>query len=111
MIIDYNDVDEDYVLKDGEALRVPLLLMDSAPSNRAVRVDDNFAMQGHRPGYVVCTDAARSERIERQRSHDAELSNRWRSCSVVTTKTAATDNLASARARRDERLANRWRHR
>lgn len=101
--------DDDDVLQDGQQISVPLQLMDHAPRIPAARVDDNFAMQGHRPGYVVIADAARSERIERQRAHDAELSKRWRGVKAAGAPPA--DSLALARARRDQRLTNAWRHR
>jgi len=96
---------DDDVIRDGQTGRVPIMTMDSAHRALQLRIDDNFApaMQGHRPGYALISDAARDERIERQRAHDAELSARWRS-GLPATETPTAQTLATARARREDRL-------
>jgi hypothetical protein len=82
----------DDVLRDGERLRVPLLLMDGAararPARRGVRplpiIDSRqLATARHRPGSIPLTDAARDRHETLIRDRDLRLSQNWRTLGGV----------------------------
>jgi hypothetical protein len=96
--------DDDDMLRDGETMTVPLILMDSAPTDPTVR------LEGHRPGYAVLSDAARNQRIERQRSQDAALNGRWRGTDASENLTVDTRG-STPRERYQARISSAWRRR
>lgn len=97
--------DDSDMLKDGEVLRVSMMLMDGVP--RAVTGRSTpVSMVGHRPGSLPLTDAQRSERVERQRAYNDEVSQRWRSHAPQAPGKPRPD---TARARYQDRLTNAWR--
>lgn len=91
------------VLRDGEVLRVPTLLMDSA--QRAVAAETSAAMaQDHRPhfGRLATDEAARRDKM--YADADKRLSDRWRAPQTNDAQPVATY------ATYDSRVASAWRH-
>lgn len=65
------------ILKDGERIRVPMVMMDSAPRHSIHDGMGNAA--GHKPGFVFSADAAALATREAARSeYLAYLKDAWR---------------------------------
>lgn len=65
------------IAKDGEIVRVPLLMMDAqqrAVANQRTVKD----VRHHRPHEAVLTDAERVKRMTRVAMDKQRLSNRWK---------------------------------
>ncbi|MGM5051335.1 hypothetical protein AB8A20_20850 [Tardiphaga sp. 604_B6_N1_1] len=92
--------DGDAILKDGEVLNVPMLVMDHAPPQ----------IERHAPGAMVVGDADRDERqrpIEIRKRH---LSEAWRSpiTQQADLPTEHPANVDAAYEAREQRLVNAW---
>ena len=97
---------DDEIVRDGQVVRVPLTIMDGAA---------NIARAGlvrHSPGYAVLSDAERLQRIERQQTKDAQLTDSWRSPlpGRTTASTPTADSNRSPRDRYISRVANAWKN-
>ncbi len=67
--------DDDYLLKDGESLRVPTVFMDAR--QRAI-TDALGGEAGLRPGLVVGTSQHDAERERAYEQRDKELGEAWK---------------------------------
>jgi hypothetical protein len=81
-----NDDDDDLILRDGERLRVPMVMMDSWQRemvDRFARLHDGAGNAvGRRPGFVV--DAAAGRDLSFYDQYDAEVGEAWRSPQIGT---------------------------
>lgn len=110
--------DEDnYVVKDGESIRVPLLdsvqrdIMEHALTPREPM---------RAPGYVQVADSDYESREQRRHDHKQRLSDAWKHPPALDAvrqdakPVASTLNAADAREdaydRRDRQLTDAWRH-
>jgi hypothetical protein len=73
------EVDDAYVLRDGEAFVIPLNMLDS--KRRVSMIHDSRGQPaGSRPGYLLRDDGpAERELEEARRQYKADISERWRS--------------------------------
>jgi hypothetical protein len=80
------EVDDDYILADGETLMVPLNFMDA---RRSMIHDGHGNVAGQRPGFLFCddelTEAAREAAYQ---EYAATVSERWRKGQPKQTETA-----------------------
>jgi hypothetical protein len=111
------DDEEGRILKDGERLRVPMLLMDSLQRDIANNTRPAIL---HRPGPLPITDAhARQKRCE---ARDARLADAWRTGTPDAANEGGAneggaaprpnngpDAPTTARIARDARLEQAWR--
>lgn len=69
--------DNDEIARDGQVVRVPMMLLDSI--QRSVAAGTTIIdTAGHRPGSLVMTDADKQKRSALYDSHDATLSGAWK---------------------------------
>src|SRR5262249_36956834 len=74
---DRDDDDDDYVLKDGERVRVPMLVRDSATT--AIDYCSTDPLAAHRPGFRRAADAGVRDASERAyREMVARSTGEWR---------------------------------
>ena len=122
-------LDEDGILRDGFSVMVPMTMRDGSltPLQRSIaqnaRLHDghgNYAVVGHRPGYVFSTDASLNDAKERAyAAYDVELRDAykhpqgWRgdfdASNEAHDATAAMDERERAYAAYDAAIANAWR--
>jgi hypothetical protein len=116
--------DDDKVVKDGQSVRVSMVMMDSFDSiQRAVfaahQVKRNEAFDAkmrNSPGFVEVTDEERAATAKVLADRDARLSNAWKHPNPTvdaappakTDATQANDAESAYEARR-HRLENAWR--
>jgi hypothetical protein len=125
------EVADDYVLKSGERLALPLSFMDhdTREQRRALGLTDAYGVvpAGHRPGYIFVADAAlRDAAAIAYEERNEWLQNAWRHRhahaddqdederpSLPRSCTLADAQAAAERAYEDkiERLKNAWRDR
>lgn len=109
-----NQDDEDKVLKDGQSLRVPVFMMDSALDTvqRAIIAAQQPETR-HAPGSLPLTDADRASREELYLRRDKKLTDAWKNAPPLEpaqAKTAIVPTSSAERyAARDARLENAWR--
>ncbi len=112
-LIDGNEILEDgetiSVARDGQTVRVPIMLMDSRPA----------PVPPHKPGFLATNDAERAALDIAHAVRDKRLSDAWRNPEPVDPAFAAapkaptpsvaltSDQLYSAR---DKRIEGAWRH-
>jgi hypothetical protein len=113
------EVGDGYILRDGEAMMVPLQFMDA---RRPMFHDGNGHPAGQRPGFLY-SDA--NEQAERMRdaayaAYDADISTRWQSQrwqsqpskpAPAPQRTFANprDAVADAYRQYDKDISERWR--
>ncbi|MDP2410072.1 MAG: hypothetical protein Q8M26_07280 [Pseudolabrys sp.] len=103
-----DDDEETGIVKDGEVLRTPMLVMDRYRREAAPKPALDAA--AHRPGSRAITDADREKRIALYDGHAKKQSERWRQpAAVAPTKPSATTNAADHYDAYDRRTADRWR--
>ena len=122
------DDNDKRVLKDGESLRVNVMLMDGvrreiAGATTSLRNFDGTPA-GHKPGYVTTSDAERERRAALYAAHDAKVSSAWqqpapsqadhssksgRSAQGDPPSRAANNDRAAAYAADDKRISEAWR--
>ena len=105
------------VLQDGEVLRAPLLLMDSAIQETADQVRKAFADADdgimHKPGYVktgISDAIAKTQQVLRDDRLD-KMQDAWKNPPPLEIKKDAAVPLADvdvAAARRDQRIRDAW---
>ncbi|HMF29322.1 MAG TPA: hypothetical protein VKE42_11155 [Candidatus Cybelea sp.] len=94
-----DDDDDDYVLKDGERVRVPMLVRDSATT--AIDYCSTDPLAAHRPGFRRAADAGVRDASERAyREMVARSTGEWR-----TPQRVEQDREAACVAARDEVLS------
>jgi hypothetical protein len=129
------DVDEDEaldatgVLRDGFSVTVPMTMRDGSltPLQRSIAQNarlhnghGNYAVVGHRPGYVFSTDASLNDAKERAyAAYDAELRDAYKHPQGCRVDIDASDEAHDATPVLDERerayaaydvaIANAWR--
>ena len=70
------EVDDDYIIQDGESFTVPLTMMDAM---RGMIHDGNGGPAGQRPGFLVRDNEADDQAVEAAyREYAATVSERWR---------------------------------
>lgn len=118
-IRDLTELDDGYIMADGESIRFPMQFMDSAPQG-AILYDSAVPDVRHRPGQVTLGD---HDRDRRQALIDAErtrLSNAWQNApSLISadhrasvgdaTVPYSTNDPDAAWARNCARLSSAWR--
>ncbi|MDR6657786.1 hypothetical protein J2W51_000328 [Tardiphaga robiniae] len=92
--------DGDNILKDGEVLNVPMLLMDHAPPQ----------ITRHAPGAMIVGDADRDERERTIETRKQQLSEAWRSpvAQQADLPTEPPADVDAAYEAREQRLVNAW---
>ncbi len=86
---DFGPDDIEYVLADGESVRVETLFMDAMPV---------FNSAGHRPGEVSLADSERDRRADMYADHKAWLSQQWQNTPPLAADAArAPINTGDAR--------------
>ena len=71
------EVDDDYIIQDGESFTVPLMMMDAM---RGLIHDGNGGPAGQRPGFLVRDNEADDQAVEAAyREYAADISQRWQS--------------------------------
>ena len=107
------------VVKHGDSIRVPVLLMDAAPdvaaiTRKALADAERSQAAMHRPGSVALTDADRDAREKALAARDARLVGAWKNPPTLdtagTAKPAPTTPSGDAADRRDARLRDAWRN-
>jgi hypothetical protein len=111
--------DRDGVLKDGETLRAPLLLMDAAMQETADQARKAFADADdgimHKPGQVRSNinDALAATKEVLRDERKTMMANAWkhpRAANIVAdSKVAPTTDLEAFHERRNARIADAWR--
>jgi hypothetical protein len=66
---------QDEIVRDGQTVRVPIMLMDARQRQIADRKPSQY---GHRPGSMPLTDAERVVKVDRQRAYEQKITQRWR---------------------------------
>lgn len=114
------DDEENYVVKDGESVRVPLSMMDSV--QRDIMQHALTPREPMRaPGYVQISDGDYDERERRFFDHKQRLSDAWKHAPALDASRQAAKpyvpsalNPADARDaaldKRDAELTEAWRH-
>ena len=70
------EVEDDYILRDGEGFVVPIMLMDA---RRGMIHDGNGGPVGQRPGFLINDDERAAQAVAAAYAeYDEVLSNRWR---------------------------------
>jgi hypothetical protein len=114
--------DRDGVLKDGETLRVPVMMMDGNPDIAAITrkaLADAYQPSAsgvlHKPGTLVADGIqAQIDATERQVRRDLrldQLTDAWRnppSAEVKKDTAAPTTDLDAFHERRNARIADAW---
>jgi len=110
--------DRDGVLKDGETLRAPLLLMDAAMQETADQARKAFADADdgimHKPGQVRSniSDALAATKEFLRDERKAKMADAWKhppAANIVTDSNAApTVDLEAFHERRNARIADAW---
>jgi hypothetical protein len=112
----------DGVLKDGQILRVPHMMMDGeeSPAGGTLPIMD---AAGYPARSLVPTDEQRDATLERQRAYDARVSNAWKRASetadgapihapAACESTLSLNQLQSLQselqAKYDRRISNAW---
>jgi hypothetical protein len=113
-----NKIDEDRPLRDGERVKVGVLLMDHAPPDLAEISRLALADAGdgplHRPGPARISDAATITREGLYGDRCDRLSDAWRTPPAqdapapITPASATAADVDAARALRDKRLEDAW---
>jgi hypothetical protein len=107
-----NKIEEDRPLRDGERIKVGVLLMDSASPDIAAITRQAMADAGD--GRM--TDDANAAREQIYHDRDDRLSNAWRNPpaqdapAATTPATATVADVEAALAQRDQRLTDAWRN-
>jgi hypothetical protein len=70
-----NTRDEDKILRDGETLKVPHMMMDSKPQDVTPAP---FIADNHMPHAAVLSDTDLKAGADRQAAYDKRLSDAWR---------------------------------
>jgi hypothetical protein len=101
----------DDVLRDGDVLRIPLQLADSAIADVALALHDGMGgPAGRRPGYIfangAAADVARAEAVTRHALRKVELENAWRSKPAPPIANATREEAYAAR---EKYLTSAWR--
>ena len=105
-------LDEDGILRDGFSVTVPMTMRDSGmtPLQRSIAQsaaqlhDGRGGAVGHRPGYVVSTDASLNDAKERAyATYDAELRDAYKHPQGCRGDIDASDEAHDAMAMMDER--------
>jgi hypothetical protein len=109
--------EDDYIIQDGEGVRIPMYAMDSLQRTLAANMPpvpsvalDALAL--HRPGFRSGPDAAEQRRHEAADSRKAILSDAWRHGDTPKPAVAAgvaTDAAATTHAKRAAFLESQWR--
>jgi hypothetical protein len=113
--------DDDKILKDGQSMRVSMVMMDSLQraviaADQIKRVEAFDAKMRNSPGFAEVTDEERAATAKVLADRDARLSNAWKHPNPTvdaappakTDATQANDAEAAYEARR-HRLENAWR--
>jgi hypothetical protein len=96
------DGDDDPVLRDGEVLRVPMMMTDSKPkeqpaiSNYQVAADAHFAKTGMQSRSGSYSADVQKAREDRQSAYDKRLADAWRTNSNVGANELTPDEQAAA---------------
>ena len=108
-----DDFDENGILKDGRSLRVPMMMMDGSARFH----DGRGAPVGHRPGFVMTTDAAvRDAKMAAYDEYESEISSAWKQAAPAR-RPAQEDALPTADERQrvyadyDRAVTDAWRAR
>jgi hypothetical protein len=106
-------LDEDGILRDGFSVMVPMTMRDGSltPLQRSIAQNarlhnghGNYAVVGHRPGYVFSTDASLNDAKERAyAAYDAELRDAYKHPQGLRGDINARDEAHDALAVMDER--------
>lgn len=110
--------DDDQIARDGQTIRVPLMLMDSVQKAVASSTVTNDGA-GHRPGYAVITDAMVKDRLKLYDAYIARVTSAWKNPPAVLANATdgkappphkpATDDRAKLCDAYDKKLSERWR--
>jgi hypothetical protein len=115
------EVDDGYIMKDGEALLVPLNFMDA---RRSMIHDGHGNPAGQRPGFLFADDERAAQAVaDAYRTYDDAISRRWQSdrwqdepskpaptaSQVFHSQDAAEAAREAAYRQYDHDLSNRWR--
>ena len=110
------EVSDDYVLRDGETMRVALRFMDA---KGGMIHDGNGHPAGQRPGFLINDDERAAQAVaDSYKEYDAALGERWRQgpdqrsarpSSAPRTFDSAEAARADAYRTYDEAISNRWR--
>jgi hypothetical protein len=111
-----DELDDDYILKDGDRIRVPMMLSDSGPAiDPAVyrAFYDNLkgntvVAADHRPRSGVYTADQQKAREERQQRYDDRISRAWRGDSAPADDDEQFLSIEERYRRRDERISSAW---
>jgi hypothetical protein len=121
--------DDDDIVRDGQSLRVPIMLMDAAsraPADASaitarILADQALPTVLHRPGALaVVTDAERNARDQLYAARDRRVADAWKNTRAPIAAPAAqtapalsavalTADSEARYARRDQRLRDAWR--
>jgi hypothetical protein len=73
------EVDDEYILRDGESIVVPLMLMDAKGiSMKRMITDGHGNPAGQRPGFLIADNDERAL-DEAHRQYRADIERRWQS--------------------------------
>jgi hypothetical protein len=109
------EVEEGYVLQDGDAMMVELQFMDA----RTVIHDGNGRRPGQGPGFLVCDDEQAEQAVAAAyRKYAQDISERWRQGpgqpkqpeSAPQTFASPEAARAAAYAEYNARIQERWRN-
>jgi len=88
---------EDYVLADGESIRVEMNFMDAMPV---------FDSAGHKPGFVSLTDTVQDQRAQAYLDRKVALSRQWKDTAPLPAVPTVDDvSAAESSAIHNARLA------
>jgi hypothetical protein len=115
----YDEDEGDDIVKDGQHVRVPMMLCDSFQRDvaqhygRRAQVVDAFGLPaGQRRGYAFVDTSSDDLRISAYADAARRSSNAWRPAAkipVVEGKVTTGDARANAYATYKERITNAWR--
>jgi hypothetical protein len=97
------DDDDDKIAKDGQTVRVPMMLLDAQQRKVAVdtiikdAIGKSVSTVGHRPGGLAVADADVQRRHALHMTYDAMISQRWRSPQVTANQSDAERPTGDAR--------------
>jgi hypothetical protein len=100
------NTDEQKILRDGERLRISVMLMDHQPSKPSAQ-----PTVLHRPGYAPISAEQQEQRRQLQARYEAELTGRWQSGTAGQAEGLGSLNKAEAHRAYEKRLTNAWRSR
>lgn len=109
--------EDDDVVRDGQTIRVSLMMMDSMDPVQCAVASNALVGDGvgHRPGSLALTDADRERRQQLHDAYERTLTSRWRNpltpASQRNPERPTGDARLDAYAQYNQRVANAWRHR